>query len=69
MKNIFLRISDVTKVTGFSRSQIYNLMRKGLFPRQVQIGPKSVAWLDSEISEWIKERIQQSRNNSTPGQG
>ena len=66
MKNIFLRISDVTKVTGFSRSQIYNLMRKGLFPRQVQIGPKSVAWLDSEISEWIKERIQQSRNNSTP---
>ena len=66
MKNIFLRISDVTKVTGFSRSQIYNLMRKGLFPMQVQIGPKSVAWLDSEISEWIKERIQQSRNNSTP---
>ena len=67
MKNIFLRISDVTKVTGFSRSQIYNLMRKGFFPRQVQIGPKSVAWLDSEISEWIKERIHQSRNNNTPG--
>ena len=67
MKNIFLRISEVTKVTGFSRSQIYNLMRKGLFPRQVQIGPKSVAWLDSEISEWIKERIHQSRNNNTPG--
>ena len=67
MKNIFLRISDVTKVTGFSRSQMYSLMRKGLFPRQVQIGPKSVAWLDSETSEWIKERIHQSRNNNTPG--
>ena len=69
MKNIFLRISDVTKVTGFSRSQIYNLMRKGLFPRQVQIGPKSVAWLDSEVSEWIKERIRLSRKNDTLGQG
>ena len=66
MKNIFLRISDVTKVTGFSRSQIFNLVKQGLFPRQMKIGPKSVAWFDSEISEWIKERIQQSRNNSTP---
>ena len=28
-----------------------------------------IVWLDSEVSEWMKERIRLSRNNNTPGQG
>ncbi len=69
MQNTCLGITDVTRVTGYSRSQIYSLMRKGMFPRQVHIGSKSVAWLDSEVSEWMKERIRLSQKNDTPGQG
>jgi hypothetical protein len=29
------------------------LERAGQFPRRVQVGPNRVAWLASEIEEWI----------------
>ena len=69
MKDTFLRLPKVKQLTGFGRSQIYHLIKQGKFPKQIHIGPKSVAWLDSEVSEWMKERIRLSRNEDTPGQG
>ena len=69
MKDTFLRLPKVKQLTGFGRSQIYHLIKQGKFPKQIHIGPKSVAWLDSEVSEWMKERIRLSRNDDIPGQG
>ena len=69
MTDSFLRLTKVKQLTGFGRSQIYHLIKQGEFPKQIHIGPKSVAWLDSEVSEWMKERIRLSRNDDTPGQG
>jgi len=69
MTESFIRLPKVKQRTGFGRSQIYHLIKQGKFPKQIQIGPKSVAWLDSEVSEWMKERIRLSRNEDTPGQG
>ena len=69
MSDSFLRLPKVKQLTGFGRSQIYHLIKQGKFPKQIHIGPKSVAWLDSEVSEWMKERIRLSRNEDTPGQG
>lgn len=50
--------------TGLSRSQIYALMARGDFPKPIKLGPRSVAWIESEINDWIIERIEQSRANS-----
>ena len=69
MTDSFLRLPKVKQLTGFGRSQIYHLIKQGKFPKQIHIGPKSVAWLDSEVSEWMKERIRLSRKNDTPGEG
>ena len=69
MTDSFLRLPKVKQLTGFGRSQIYHLIKQGKFPKHIHIGPKSVAWLDSEVSEWMKERIRLSRNEDTPGQG
>ena len=69
MTDTFLLLPKVKQLTGFGRSQIYLLIKQGKFPKQIHIGPKSVAWLDSEVSEWMKERIRLSRNDDTPGQG
>ena len=69
MTDSFLRLPKVKQLTGFGRSQIYHLIKQGKFPKQIHIGPNSVAWLDSEVSEWMKERIRLSRNKDTPGQG
>jgi len=69
MTDTFLRLPKVKQRTGFGRSQIYLLIKQGKFPKQIHFGPKSVAWLDSEVSDWMKERIRLSRNDDNPGQG
>ena len=63
MTESFLRLPAVKKRTGFGRSHIYSLMKKGKFPRQIYLGPNTVAWLESEISDWMKEQIRHSRGS------
>ncbi|EOF6573670.1 helix-turn-helix transcriptional regulator, partial [Salmonella enterica] len=31
--------------------------RTGVFPKSIKIGPSSVAWLESEIEEWINQKL------------
>ena len=66
MKENLMRLPEVIKLTGFRRSQIYRLVNIGEFPKQVKISSKSVAWLESELEEWMDKKIQESRKN-TPG--
>jgi prophage regulatory protein len=53
----FLRLPEVLSTTGLSRPQVYALMKRGLFPRQVRISQLSVAWIESEIQSWMSDRI------------
>ena len=62
MTEPFLRLPAVKKRTGFESSQIYKLIKQGQFPKQIYLGPQSVAWLESDVSDWMKERIRLSRN-------
>ncbi|OWU69384.1 DNA-binding protein [Roseovarius sp. 22II1-1F6A] len=50
------RRRQVEEITGMSRSAIYNLMSKGLFPRPVRLTGKAVAWPESAIEEWLASR-------------
>ncbi|MFE4110607.1 AlpA family transcriptional regulator [Kosakonia sp. YIM B13611] len=52
-----LRIKRVEAKTGLKRSQIYLYMKEGNFPSSIKIGPSSVAWLESEIDEWINLKL------------
>ncbi|MFM0205698.1 AlpA family phage regulatory protein [Paraburkholderia fungorum] len=53
-----LRLRDVSRMTGLSRSTIYAAMAAGHFPRQIRLTERCVGWSDSEISDWLNERIQ-----------
>jgi len=53
-----LRISDVIDLTGLPKSTIYLKMKNKQFPAQLQIGSRSVAWLENEIQDWIINSIQ-----------
>lgn len=53
----FMRIDEVISVTGLARNTIYRRMREGTFPRQVRLGPHSVAWLQSTISQWMTSAV------------
>ena len=50
----FLKLRDVIKLTGLSRSSIYSKVSSGDFPSQFRLGERSVAWLQSDIFEWME---------------
>lgn len=52
-----LRISDVMNLTGLPKSTIYLKIKNKQFPSQLQIGTRSVAWLEGEIQDWILQNI------------
>jgi prophage regulatory protein len=57
-----LRLPAVQRLTGLSRSTIYQLSAVGDFPAPVKIGSRASAWISIEVSDWIDARISQSRN-------
>ncbi len=54
-----IRISEVIRLTGISKSYIYQLCNDNQFPKSIQLipGGKSVAWLESEVIDWIDSRV------------
>ncbi|EEC8742410.1 helix-turn-helix transcriptional regulator [Escherichia coli] len=64
MSNNLLRLSDVMRRTGYGRAWIYRLISLGRFPKPVKFGSRSVAFIESEVDEWINQRIDASRNNA-----
>ncbi|WP_312953139.1 AlpA family transcriptional regulator [Superficieibacter sp.] len=53
----FLRLPEVMHLCGLSRSTVYDLISRSAFPQQVSLGGKNVAWLHSEITAWMSDRI------------
>lgn len=58
-----IRRKEVQIKIGMGASSIYAEMAKGRFPKPVSLSEKRVAWIESEVDEWIAERIA-SRNAS-----
>ena len=53
MEERLLRRPEVEEVTGLSRASIYAKMAKGDFPRPMRLGPRAVAWRQSDVQKWI----------------
>jgi len=52
-----LRLPDVEAATGLKKSTIYLLMKRGEFPRCVQVTPRCVAWPESRVLQFVQDRI------------
>jgi prophage regulatory protein len=62
---IFLRLPDVKAMTGLSKSSRYALIRANSFPAPVQLAPRTVGWVRSEVNQWATDRILSSRSASS----
>ena len=58
-----IRLPEVLKRTGFGKAWIYRLISEGRFPAPVKIGVRAVAFVESEVDEWIQSVIETSRSN------
>lgn len=46
-------------LTALGRSSIYKFMSEGRFPQTISLGDRAVAWVESEVEEWMHERLSQ----------
>lgn len=49
----YMRAAEVAKATGVPRSSIYRMMKNQEFPPSHQISEAAVAWLASDIQEFM----------------
>jgi prophage regulatory protein len=59
----FLRLPQVKQRTGLSRSSVYAKVSLRKFPAPINLGTRAVAWIESEIEEWINDRVKASRSS------
>lgn len=52
-----IRRAEVIARVGLCKASIYNRMNSCEFPRPISIGGGRVAWLESDIDNWITERL------------
>ncbi|MCL0160369.1 AlpA family transcriptional regulator, partial [Klebsiella pneumoniae] len=53
-----IRLPEVLKRTGFGKAWIYRLISEGRCPAPVKIGVRAVAFVESEVDEWIQSVIE-----------
>jgi prophage regulatory protein len=53
-----IKLKEVMDCTGLGRSTIYNYITDETFPKPVSLGARAVAWVESEVQDWILERIE-----------
>ncbi|ENH7395710.1 AlpA family transcriptional regulator [Vibrio vulnificus] len=51
----FLKLKEVMEKTALSRSAIYRKMNEDQFPQSISLGDRAVAWVESEVDEWMEE--------------
>jgi prophage regulatory protein len=52
-----LRLPDVIRVTGLSRSSVYEKARRGQFPKSVRISERVIGWRIGEVRRWLREPL------------
>ena len=52
-----IKLKEVIQKTSLGHSSIYKFIAEGTFPKQVSLGAKSVGWVETEVDDWIMERI------------
>jgi prophage regulatory protein len=64
----FLRLPEVRRITGLSKSSIYARIAEGTFPAPVPLGGKAVGWIEAEVNQWVYDRISDARTKTTQPQ-
>lgn len=52
-----LRIDGVLDIVPVCRAEWYNRIRRGEAPAPIPIGPRAVAWLESDVQQYVDDLI------------
>jgi prophage regulatory protein len=52
-----ISLREVMRMSSLSRSTIYDLIRVQRFPAPIRVTERRSAWVQSEVTSWIQDRI------------
>ena len=54
-----LRLPAVIEFAGIGRTQLFEYVQRGEFPRPIKIteSGRAVGWIEEELVEWLKSRV------------
>jgi prophage regulatory protein len=58
----FLPTEQVLEITGWSKQTLWREMKANRFPAAIPTSPNRVGWLESEVAEWQRRRVEQRDN-------
>ncbi|WPO95854.1 AlpA family transcriptional regulator [Enterobacter bugandensis] len=61
MSDKLVNMVFITTLTGLTDKWFYKLIKDGMFPRPIKLG-RSSRWRESEVRQWLTERIEESRH-------
>jgi len=61
-----IKWAEVAQMVPMDRTTVLRMEAAGRFPARRQLGPKSVAWLESEVLSWIRDLPQVTENVINP---
>lgn len=64
---ILINRKKLLEIIPLSTRTIYNLEKRGEFPRRIALTCRTVAWDLSEVEEWIEERKSSGIQADRPG--
>lgn len=59
-----LKLKKVVELTTISRSRIYALIKSKQFPKPIKLSKRSIAFVASDIDDWICKRVAEARLSS-----
>ena len=59
-----IRKPEALRRTGYSNTRLFHAVKDGSFPQPVKIGSRAIAFVESEVDEFITAMIAASRNDS-----
>jgi prophage regulatory protein len=57
-----LRLPEVMRRVGLSRSTIWRQVRREEFPKPIPLSMNAQGWLEDEVSEWLAEKADRRIN-------
>ena len=53
----FIRLPQVIELTGMGKTFIYARISDGTFPKQIQLGSRSVVWNERDVIDWMNQQL------------
>jgi prophage regulatory protein len=58
VKPDFMLSDEVVARVPYSRAHLYRLEDQGEFPKRKRIGANRIAWIRTEVEQWLAERME-----------